>query len=369
MKYYATKFANTTHSPLPQFVTHGNAIYAHPANKTVGTHVTPWFERRGNKIYATPSNPAGGHSALPWFTRRCITLPGIRTCPCTKFANSMAKDKYSAVWVSHSSMGDFLRCPRAYYLHNVYKDPKTGKKISIVNGALSLGIAVHETLEALKEIPLEERKKRDLLSDFETQWAKVTGKQGGFKNEEEEKAAKERGKAMIERVIANPGPIERKTVRLKSGKNDMIPNFYLSEKDNIILCGMIDWLEYIPENDSIVVIDFKTGKNDENEDSLQLPIYLLLLNELQKRKVTGAAYWYLDREDGYVEKKLPSVEEAREKVLVVAKQVKEAREKKEFLCPRGEQGCFNCKPFEAILKGEAEYVGLSSFGNDSYFLP
>ena len=67
MKYYATKFANTTHSPLPQFVTHGNAIYAHPANKTVGTHVTPWFERRGNKIYATPSNPAGGHSALPWF--------------------------------------------------------------------------------------------------------------------------------------------------------------------------------------------------------------------------------------------------------------------------------------------------------------
>ena len=42
----------------------------------------------------------------------------------------MAVDKYTAVWVSHSSMGDFLKCPRAYFLHNVYKDPKTdsGKK-------------------------------------------------------------------------------------------------------------------------------------------------------------------------------------------------------------------------------------------------
>jgi len=281
----------------------------------------------------------------------------------------MAVDKYTAVWVSHSSMGDFLRCPRAYYLHNVYKDPKTGKKVGIVNGALSLGIAVHNTLEALKDIPLEERLGRDLRADFEVEWAKVSGKIGGFKDAEEEAAAKERGKAMIERVIAAPGPIERKTVRLKEGANHMPPNFYLSEEDNIILCGLIDWLEYIPEDDSVKVIDFKTGKHDENEDSLQLPIYLLLLNELQKRKVSGAAYWYLDREDGYVEKNLPSVEEAREKVLAVAKRVKEAREKKLYDCLRGEEGCFNCRPYEAILKGEAEYLGVGGFGQDIYFLP
>ena len=266
-------------------------------------------------------------------------------------------------------MGDFIRCPRAYYLHNVYKDPKTGHKISIVNGALSLGIAVHNTLEALKEIPLEERKTQDLLGDFEKEWEKVSGKTGGFKDKEEEKIAKERGIAMIERVIANPGPIFRKTVRLKTGKNDMPPNFYLSPEDNIILCGLIDWLEYIPEDDSVRVIDFKTGKHDENEDSLQLPIYLLLLNELQKRKVSGAAYWYLDRDNGYVEKKLPSIEEAKEKVLKVAKQVKEAREKKLYTCHQGEEGCFNCRPYEAILRGEAEGLGVGGFGQDVYFLP
>jgi ATP-dependent helicase/DNAse subunit B len=279
----------------------------------------------------------------------------------------MAKDKYSAVWVSHSSIGDFVRCPRAYYLHNIYKDPKTGHKISIVNGALSLGVAVHNTLEALKEIPLEERMTRNLLSDFETEWTKVSGKTGGFRDEPEEVAAKERGENMIRRVIAAPGPIARKTVRLKS--NDMIPNFYLSEEDNIILCGLIDWLEYMPADDSVCVIDFKTGKNDENDDSLQLPIYLLLLTELQKRKVSGAAYWYLDREDGFVEKQLPTVEDAKTRVLEVARRVKEARQKKEFTCLRGEAGCFNCKPYEAILKGEAESLGVGGFGQDLYFLP
>src|ERR1035437_4279352 len=38
--------------------------------------------------------------------------------------NKMAQDKFNAVWVSHSSIGDFLKCPRLYYLHNVYKNDK-----------------------------------------------------------------------------------------------------------------------------------------------------------------------------------------------------------------------------------------------------
>lgn len=283
----------------------------------------------------------------------------------------MAIDKYSAVWVSHSSMGDFIRCPRAYYLHNVYKDPKTNHKINIVNGALSLGVAVHNTLEALKELPMEARLKRDLRADLEGEWAKVSGKIGGFRSEQEEADAKERAKAMIERVLKNPGPIARKTVRLKSGNNGMPPNFYISEEDNIILCGLIDWLEYFEEDDSIKVIDFKTGKHDESEESLQLPIYLLLLNALQKRTVSGAAYWYLDREGegAWVEKKLPSAEDAKERVLKVAREVKAARESKVFVCPRGEGGCYTCQPFEAILRGEAEYLGVGGYGQDLYFLP
>lgn len=264
-------------------------------------------------------------------------------------------DKYNAVWVSHSSIGDFLKCPRAYFLHNVYKNER-GRKINIVNVHLSLGIAVHETLEGLLAYKAEDRFKKPLLQTFEENWAKVSGKVGGFKSEQEEIDAKARAKRMIERVAENPGPLERLAVKLKEHANNMPPNFHLSEKDNIILSGKIDWLEYVPEDDSVRVIDFKTGKNDEDKDSLQLPIYTLLLNALQKRKVSGAAYWYIDRNNEPTEVMLPDIESARQRVLEAALQVKRAREAKVFECPRGAGGCFACKPFEKIINGEAELV-------------
>ncbi len=280
----------------------------------------------------------------------------------------MAQDKYSAVWVSHSSMGDFLTCPRAYFLHNVYKDPKTNHKISIVNGALSLGSAVHEVVEGLANFKTEERFDRDLLAQFDEVWKKFEGKKGGFKTKEEELEAKERGRAMIKRVIEHPGPLKNKTLKLKEGHNGMPPNFFLSDEDNIILCGKVDWLEYIEDVDGIKVLDFKTGKHDEKEDSLQLPIYTLLLDALQKRKVVGASYWYLDRDDVPKDKPLPTVEEARLKVLEVAKKVKDARMKKEFVCPQGEKGCFACRPFEKILKGEAVFLGVGEYNQDMYII-
>ena len=278
-------------------------------------------------------------------------------------------DKYGAVWVSHSSIGDFLKCPRAYYLHNVYKNPDTGRKITIVNPALSLGSAVHATLEALKALPVEERLHRDLLADFEKEWAtSASGKKGGFTNDAEEAGAKARGRAMIERVMKNPGPLSKKTVKLKETENNMPPNFYLSEEENIILCGLIDWLEYVEEDDSIRIIDFKTGKSEESDDSLQLPIYLLLLGALQKRRMSGAAYWYLEKNDTTTEVALPDTGLARENVLALARRVKDVRERRAYDCPRGPSGCFACQPYELILNGKAEYLGVAGYGQDAYLV-
>lgn len=279
----------------------------------------------------------------------------------------MVQDKYNSVWVSHSSIGDFLKCPRLYFLHNVYKNER-GKKINLTSPALSLGQAVHGTLEGLSQYKSEERFLKPLEDSFKEEWQKVTGKQGGFKNEQEEKEAKERGRNMILRIAKNPGPLARKTIRLPLVHNDMPPNFFLSEDENIILNGKIDWLEYIPENDSIRLIDFKTGKNEEKENSLQLPIYLLLLSNLQKRKVSGAAYWYLERDDEPVSVKLPDIKKAYENVIEIARKVKTAREKQEFSCPKGEAGCFACRPFEKILRGKAEFVGLGGYGQEMYIV-
>lgn len=275
----------------------------------------------------------------------------------------MAQDKYSAVWVSHSSMGDFLKCPRLYYLHNMYKDPKTGNKISLVSPFMSLGVAVHEVLEGLANFKAEDRLKQDLLQVYEVAWSKVSGKKGGFKTDDEEVEFKARGKRMIENVINDPKFLVNKTLKLPREK--MNPNFFLSDEHNIILNGLVDWIEYLPEDDSLHIVDFKTGKKEESESSLQLPIYLLLCDALQKRKVTKASYWYLES-DKIVEKELPNLEEARMAVMEVALKVKEARDKKEFKCPYGEAGCFGCKPYEAILKGEATYIGIGGFNQDLY---
>lgn len=280
----------------------------------------------------------------------------------------MAQDKYSAVWVSHSSIGDFLKCPRAYFLHNVYKNPDTGRKISTVNPYMSLGSAVHETLEGLKKVPVQDRLTRDLLADFENAWGKVSGKRGGFTSAEEEADAKTRGHAMIERVVQNPGPLARKTIRLKEPDNNMPTNFYLSKEDNIILCGLIDWLEYVEADDSIRIIDFKTGKHEESKDSFQLPIYLLLLRALQKRSVSGAAYWYLDKDDAPTDQLVPDVAEAEQKILAIARQIKSAREGNVYACPLGVTGCYACRPYEAILRGEAEYVGVGGSGRQDLFI-
>lgn len=226
----------------------------------------------------------------------------------------------------------------------------------MVTPSLSLGGIVHETLEGLLNYKAEERASQPLEAQFEEHWKNVSGKVGGFKTEQEENEAKERGLAMIRRVANNMGPLLHKAVTLPAHANNMPPNFYLSEEHNIILSGKIDWLEYVPADDSIKVIDFKTGKRDEEENSLQLPIYSLLLNALQKRKVSGAAYWYIERNDTPTEVSLPDLSVAQEKVLAAALKVKEAREKNLFNCPRGAQGCFVCQPFEKIIKGQAELV-------------
>ncbi len=280
----------------------------------------------------------------------------------------MPQDKYSAVWVSHSSMGDFIKCPRAYYLKNVYKDPTTRRKISIITPALTLGVTVHEVLEGLGDYPSEERmQKRNLQEWLDTVWEKYHGLQGGFSSAKEEAEYKQRGHSMIETVIKNPRFLTQKRIKLPRG--EMNPNFFLDDEETIILNGLIDWIEYKPDTDSLHIIDFKTGKYEESEQSLQLPIYLLLCNALQKRPVTAMSYWYLEN-DSFVTKDVPDKDDAKKSVLAVAMKVKEARVTNTFLCPQGSSGCVHCKPFEKILAKDLNviHVGLGGFNQDMYVI-
>jgi ATP-dependent helicase/DNAse subunit B len=270
------------------------------------------------------------------------------------------KDKYSAIWVSHSSMSDYLKCPRAYYLRNVYRDPKTNHKVSLIEPPLALGQAVHETIDELSKLPVVERFEIPLLDRLEIVWQSVTGENGGFKDEAQEDQYKKRAIAMIQRVVDHPGPILNKAIKIRQE----LPYFWLSEDDNIILCGKVDWLEYIEKSDSVRIIDFKTGKFDEDADSLQLPIYYLLAKRTQTKPITGVSYWYLDRDDEPLDLPIPMEEESIKRIMEIAKKIALARKLGHFKCH--EDGCRMCRPYEAIVAGKAKLVGLNDFGQDLY---
>lgn len=250
-----------------------------------------------------------------------------------------------------------------YFLKNVYRDPKTNRKIALMQPALALGQVVHEVIETLSVLPVEERFAKPLVSLFEERWQRVAGERGGFTSIEEEERYKGRGKAMIERLEGNPGALVEKAIKIKGD----LPNFWLSDEDNIILCGKIDWLRYNESDDSVHIIDFKTGKFDEDPDSLQLPIYLLLASRCQTKAVSGASFWQLEREDKPFEVTLPEEESAHSQVLEVAKRIALARKLERFICGRND-GCAVCRPFEAIIAGSAKHVGINEYNADVYVL-
>ncbi len=272
-------------------------------------------------------------------------------------------DKFSATWISHSSLSDYLKCPRAYYLKNMWRNPATGHKVSVMSPALALGQSVHEVVESLSSLPVENRFAEDLLEKFEKSWAKVSGSKGGFTSPDQEQQTKSRGVQMLQRVINNPGPLKNKTIKIR----ETVPYYWLSEEDNIILCGKIDWLEYVEATDSVNIIDFKTGKYDEDPESLQLPIYFLLAGHTQSRPVSKAYYWYLDRDDAPKEVIPPDLVESEKKVLSLAKKVSLARKLNHFQCPKL-GGCRSCDSLEKIVLGKATLVGTNDFGQDVYVL-
>jgi hypothetical protein len=259
---------------------------------------------------------------------------------------------------------------------------------------MSLGIAVHNVIENLKTFKTDDRveKIKNLEDDFNIEWEKYTGKIGGFKNEEERDEFKKRGVEMIKNVITDPKILLKKTIPLSSYYDgDMLPNYYISEEENIILCGNLDWIEYKEDTKTLELVDFKTGKNEEKEDSVQLPIYKLLLENLQNKwKVANGKYWYL--ESGVVtEKELSSklLQEVKDKIINTGVEIRNKRyewsekarfnkpgwlERKDmvdnFKCPQDISNYCDCKKYEKIINGDpsVEYVGVDMYGKDSYFI-
>lgn len=273
-------------------------------------------------------------------------------------------DIYSELWLSYSSIRDYLECPRSYFFKNVYRDSATGHKIRIVSPRLSLGYIIHSVFEELSYLKKEERFSRPILERLDALWPTIHGKKGGFTSQIQEEEYKKKAQSMLKNVIKNPGPLASFALKLKMD----LPHFFLSEELGIVLCGKIDWIEYLPDTDTIHIIDFKTGKHEEDPKSLQISIYTLLATKCQKRPVSKTSYWFLERENGLVSIKLPDLKQTERELLKISKQILLSTKLGRFKCTKGDMGCKYCKPYEAIISGNAEYIGVDSSMRDLYLL-
>lgn len=266
----------------------------------------------------------------------------------------MELDPYTSLWISNSALNDFAKCPRAYFIKNIYRD-KNSSKVSLVTPATTLGTVVHEVLEKLGMTESDKRINFSYNNVFEDIWENYIGELGGFTSKEEELTFKERGKRMIKRVADHPGVLLNKSFnRALSLKfpDGLPPRYDFSLEHEIIICGNIDWVEYNPDG-TVNIIDFKTGK-EEDPTSLQLAIYCLLVENILHRKVKKVSYWYLDREDNPTEVLLPDTEVVQKQILHLALQLKNVREKEQYDCLNS--GCISCRQLEPIVNGQAKLV-------------
>ncbi|MDD5147368.1 MAG: PD-(D/E)XK nuclease family protein [Candidatus Daviesbacteria bacterium] len=263
-----------------------------------------------------------------------------------------------ALWVSYTALKDFLKCPNAFYLKNIYKDPKTGFRLQIASPYLSLGSVVHDSVKWLLDLQGQVTKDQ-LEQKFRNLWLKYQGKRGGFSSKEEEGNFGRRGLEMIGNFYKNW------KVLGKAAPQVAFPKYQLT--DNVILIGNFDFVGERSDG-SLQIIDFKTGATDK-DDSLQLYIYAILVEANFGKPVTRASFWYLDREDTPREIVLDPLEPKLDWLKGKALELKKAIEKGNWVCIKKEL-CRDCRDYQAIINGKGEFQ-FSDFRykKDIYYLP
>lgn len=259
----------------------------------------------------------------------------------------------NAIFLSPSSLADFEKCPQLYYLRQVYRSPR-GLKIQLINPSLALGQNIHDTLDQFLKLPVEQRTKDELERTFSTIWNLTSGEKGGFISNEEEEAYKKRGEEMLNRFWNNKHFQETEIVK--------IPSFPKAELgSDLILTGKLDWVEKAGPSEAeagFKIVDFKTGKNEEREDSQQMPIYAYLVSKVFNTNNITACYWYLDKDENLTACVLPDLEKTLAYLRKMGEIIKMTRQTNSFRCQSGKESCWACKDMLAISQGKGKLVSM-----------
>lgn len=273
------------------------------------------------------------------------------------------EDKYipGALFISYTGLKDFLKCPRSYYLKNIYRNPKTGYRMQIASAPMTLGSLVHDAIKWYLQTGRVAEKK-DVVKKFRNHWLKYRGKKGGFSSNEEEADFGKKGLKMLDNFFVNLAVLE---------KNLPAYGFFKFRiEEDIILNGRLDFLGVLP-NEALHVLDFKTGSKDE-EDSIQLHTYAIMAESHFQRPVEKISYWYLERDSNPKEAVLDPLEGKLDWLRQKCRQVKAAVDEASWVCIKNDTEdvlCRDCKAYQAIIDGKGEFqFSDNDFKKDVYYL-
>ncbi len=245
--------------------------------------------------------------------------------------------------------------------------------MQIASPYLSLGSTVHDAIkwhiEMAGPLRLASSEARQVTYEqlegkFRNLWLKYTGKRGGFSTKEDEASFGKRGLLMLENFFRNAKNLEDKHHSIEFPKYPLL--------DNVILMGNFDFIGE-KEDQTLHVVDFKTGANDE-KDPIQLYIYAILAEANLEKSVSSASFWYLDREDKPRDIVLDPLEPKLEWLKEKATELKKAIGEGMWVCPSTRSArsglCRDCRDYHAILDGKGEFQFTDyRYKKDVYYLP
>lgn len=262
-----------------------------------------------------------------------------------------------ALFLSYTSLKDFLKCPRAYYLKNRYRNPKTGNRVQIVSPHLTLGSLVHDVIKWYLQTN-RTAGKDEVVKNFRGRWLKYRGKRGGFTSLQEEGDFGRRGLQMLDNFFQN------KNLEPNLPLFDFL-RFRIEEK--IFFNGKIDFVGQLSDN-TLHVLDFKTGIKEE-DDPLQLHAYAILVESNLQKRVSKISYWYLDKDIVPKEAVLDPLESKLDWIKGKCKDIEQAISENEWVCIKEKEGCNDCRNYQVIIDGKGEFQFSDfDFKKDMYFL-
>lgn len=175
------------------------------------------------------------------------------------------KQQEKTNYFSYTQLETYDKCPLQYKYQFILKIPTSP------SANLSFGETIHKTLQQFYQRFLENKNidSKEIIKIYEKNWIPV-----GYNSKIHEQRAKKEGALILENYLKKFHHKDLKIIFLEK-------KFKLKIKDDVFIIGKIDRIDKI-DNQTIEIIDYKTGKIPEKNDlekNLQLLIYGLAIND------------------------------------------------------------------------------------------